>query len=166
MDGKTDCRWAVTVVLFSNLVKEWDVKGANQVHSKLYLHSTCLGTRCLSQCCDVLSPLVTKEAHKNILSFSHTKKYLELLNRFSIGYLLLFSAGLRRIQPEEGTSVLGPWLEGTVGLSLSQKDAGSEFKKVIWSWIHIYMVLGASNMWDHCNIRVRSGIFSLNLTRI
>lgn len=39
----------------------------------------------------------------------------------------------KKIQPEEGTSVLDPWLDGEVELSLSQKDDGSELKKAVWS---------------------------------
>ncbi|OPJ81051.1 hypothetical protein AV530_002831 [Patagioenas fasciata monilis] len=56
----------------------------------------------------------------NSSSGSWKKKKILLCN--------LYAGGLRRIQPEEGTNALGPWLEGKVNLSVSQKNAGSDLK--------------------------------------
>jgi len=100
----------------------------------------------------VLSPLFMEEACKSIHRFSRTRKDLELFivlkQKQRVNWLVVkilevvYSDGLQRVQPEEGTNGLGPWLEGTVNLSVSRKDAGSELRKALWPRTHFCMFLG------------------------
>lgn len=55
--------------------------------------------------------------------------------------MIQYADGLQRIQPGEGTNVLGPPLAGEVSLNASPNGAGSELRMAIWSGTRFYVFL-------------------------